>query len=196
MGNFIEIIQLLGEQLTNIQARTPVTPQSEEFNRRGFFIFRAVFMAFVLIVASIAPVGVVLIGSKDDNFSIGYLGISIVLALSTIAASIFVFPKVLLLIRQYSVIQSVHETITVEDDIKYELGIELLLFIFTFIPVAHIIFCSLTIDRAANILEITNSSRQRIRRNSANIAGYSIMVFMINSLIVSLALLILGTTVH
>jgi hypothetical protein len=189
-----EIVIFLGERVINSRATLPNTPQSEELYRKNFYTFRVAFMAFLLIVASIAPVGVMFLGFTAAKFSAVYLGIAVVFAFSTIAVSIFIFPKILLLLKQYTERQAVCETTSVEDDIKYELGIELLLFIFTFIPFAHIIFCSLAIDRAINILEITNSSRLRIRKNSANIAGYAILVFMSNSLVASLILLIQGST--
>ena len=192
MDHFVEIVILLGERLTSFQAELPSNPQTEEINRKGFYIVRVVFMVIILAIASIIPIGIGGLALLDGQFSTIYLGLAASLAFATVVASIFIFPKISLLIHQYSQTQSVQEMITVQDDIKYELGIELLLFILTFIPIAHIIFCSLTVDRAINIIEITDPSRQRIRKNAANIAGFAILVFMANSFVVSLITLIMG----
>ena len=96
--------------------------------------------------------------------------------------------------RRLSGEQVIQESISIEDDIKYELGIEFLLFVLTFIPFGHIIFCPSIIDRAINIIEITNPSRQKFRKLAVNIAGYSVVAFMANSFITTITLLIMGNT--
>ena len=194
MEYLAEIIQLFGERLIDFQTRAPTSPQTEELNRKGFYILRVIFMGGILLTASVLPAFFAFSSFLDGIISDFYLIVAIFLIILTIITSLLIFPKILLLLRQYSENQSAYEATGVEDEVKYQLGIELLLLLLTFIPVAHILFCPLTVDRATNIIEITSSSRQKVRRLAANLAGYAIVVFLLNSLLVSIMIMVLGDT--
>jgi len=194
MEYFAEIAHILGERLIDFQANKPATAHSAEIYRKNFFIARVTFFIITLVIASLLPTGLVYSAFRDGDVSTTYLEVAAILILVTVVTSLFYFPKILLLTRQFSDKQIIQESTGIEDDIKYELGIEFLLFILAFIPFGHVIFCPLTIDRAINIIEITNSSRQKFRKLAANIAGYSVVVFMANSFIITIILLIRGNT--
>src|SRR5258706_7186889 len=194
MEYFAEIVHIVGERLIDFQANRPANKHSAEIYRKNFSILQVIFFIITIALASLLPASLVFSSFRDGDVSTTYLEIATILIFATIITSLFVFPKILLLTRRLSGEQIIQESISIEDDIKYELGIEFLSFILTFIPFGYIIFCPLTIDRAINIIEITNSSRQKFRKLAANIAGYSVVVFMANSFITTITLLIMGNT--
>ena len=181
---------MLGEQLVNIQARTTGLPQSEESYQKGFFIVRVIFMATLLVVATVVPIGFALLVLADRKSPNILVGIMVILASATTISSIINFQKIVLLLRQYSENSSGVAPATIEDDVRYELGIELLSFGLTFVPIAHIFFCTQTIAKAIGILE-TTKAKQNIRKLASNIAGYAILVYMANSTFTSIAMIIL-----
>jgi len=189
-----DLILFLGNQVLEFQSKVPSTPQSEERFRRNFFVARVGLMVVALAIASLLPAYFILSSYSMGILSNSYFVIALIVTFFTSISSLLIFPKIPLLMKQYEEKPSAYETIGVEDEIKHELGTEFLFLILTLVPVAHILFCSLTINRASNILEIKNSSMQRIRKLAANLAGYSVILFMTNSLVVSFVLMILGDT--
>jgi hypothetical protein len=189
-----ELLRMLGEQTIEFQSRVPRNPHEEELYRKNFVLMRKI-LFIVMLTASVAlPTYFVFIFFIDGYLSNFYFILSVFLIFAAIIVSLVIYPKITLLLEQYSKKQTVNETLYVEDEVKYELGFETLLLVLSAIPFAHILFCPLVIRRAMNILEMTDASRIKIRKIAANLAGYSVLLFMTNSLVVSLILIILGDT--
>ena len=123
-----------------------------------------------------------------------YLLLSISLIFLTTIISLIIYPKINFLVEQYITEPILNESLYFEDEIKRELGLEVFLLVLSAIPFTHLLFCPLVIGRAMDILEMTDIARIKIRKLAANLAGYSVLLFMLNSLVISMVLIVLGDT--
>src|SRR5260221_6912473 len=148
MEYFAEIVHILGERLIDFQANRPANKHSAEIYRKNFSILQVIFFIITIALASLLPASLVFSSFRDGDVSTTYLEVATILIFATIITSLFVFPKILLLTRRLSGGQIIPKSINIEGDIKYEMGIEILLFILNFIPFWQIFFFLLTIDLA------------------------------------------------
>ena len=189
-----EFLRMLGEQTIELQSRMPRNPHEEELYRKNFILMRK-FLFFVMLAASVAlPAYIVFIFATDGYLSSFYLVLSISLIFLTTIISLIIYPKINFLVEQYITKPILNESLYFEDEIKRELGLEVFLLVLSAIPFTHLLFCPLVIGRAMDILEMTDIARIKIRKLAANLAGYSVLLFMVNSLVISMVLIVLGDT--
>ena len=194
MEIFADLFQLLGEQVIAFQERMPRNPHEEELYRKNFILMRKI-LFLVMLAASVGlPSFFVFTFSASGYLSSFYLLLSISLIFLTAIISLIIYPKINFLVEKYITEPILNESLYFEDEVKRELGLEVFLLALSAIPFTHLLFCPLVIGRAMDILEMTDIARIKIRKIAANLAGYSVLLFMLNSLVISIVLIVLGDT--
>lgn len=189
-----EFLRMLGEQTIELQSRVPRNPHEEELYRKNFILMRKI-LFFVMLAASVAlPAYFVFSFSANGYLSSFYLLLSAFLIFLTAIISLIIYPKINFLVGQYITESILNESLYFEDEIKRELGLEVFLLALSAIPFTHLLFCPLVIGRAIDILEMTDIARIKIRKIATNLAGYSVLLFTANSLVISIILIVLGDT--
>lgn len=196
MELLIELIQILGERVLERSAKPARTRASEEASKKNLLFLKRLFVGAVLVTSILVPAYFFYEGYTSGNLSKQYLYIGIVLISLTLFSNLLTLIKTMELLNQEVKTDIIYESSTVEDDIRYEMGLLVLLTLLSAIPVLNLIVHPLSIDRASNIMEMTanNSRRQRIRSLAGNIAFLSLIVFLASSLAVAAVLIILGDT--
>ena len=196
MEFLVELIQIIGEKIVKNAAKKPKTRASEEAFKKNLHLLRRFLTIAILVTSTLLPAYFYYDGYTSGNLSKDYYYIGVALVVTTFISNLFTLTKALELVRQGNKASAIFESSTIEDDIRYEIGLLVLFTFLSAIPILNLIVNPLSIDRALNILEITlnNSQRQKIRELAANIAFSALLVFLASSLVFSIILIILGDT--
>lgn len=196
MEFFAEIAQLLGQKVVEASTKSLKEPEAQKaFVQRMNFLGE--FLAILtLIISIVLPAYFFYSSFVAGQLQTEYFYFGIGLLLIACFSHLFTGTKIIHLFRLKNRQPNATETSTVEDELKYELGGELLLAIATIIPLLNLLALPLAVDRVLNIYEITslNLKRQKTRNLAENIAGTAILVFFTSTLIFSLFLIIAGDT--
>ncbi len=191
-----EFVQLIGKKIVDVSAKALETSEAQKaFNKRMRFL-EQIFAIFILIFSIILPAYFFYSSFTLGQLHIKYLYIGVGFLVTTLFSHLFTTAKTINLFQPAMKLIATNESMTVEDEIRYELGAEIILAVITAIPVINLISLPLVLDRAINIYEITsmNIERQKARELAGKIAFSSLIIFFVSTLVFSLFLIIAGDT--